>query len=149
MNKIIAIANQKEVLEKQQQPSTLRLVLSTNRRVLLIDLDPQGNATTAAGISTQNPKNLCDYYFEGAQIKECVYSSKDGFDILPCDEGLIALEVAIRNDNKQGFLSNALESFSDTHNYTIIDTPPTSTNLLLRPFSASGTLIRYNVNIIT
>ena len=102
MNRILAIANQKGGVGKTTTAVNLTASLTaTNRKVLLVDLDPQGNATTAAGIKTTNPKTLCDFYFDGVQIKNCVYSTKDGFDILPGDENLIALEVAIRNDNKQ------------------------------------------------
>ena len=85
---------------------------------------------------------LYNHYFDDSSIEECIYSSKDGYDIIPGNEELIALEVAIRNDNKQGFLSESLAGVSDKYDYTIIDTPPTLNQLTIEGlFCASGTLI--------
>ena len=105
-------------------------------------MDPQGNASTAAGLSTERSNTLYNHYFDDSSIEECIYTSKDGYDIIPGNEELIALEVAIRNDNKQGFLSKSLAGVSDKYDYTIIDTPPTLNQLTIEGlFCASGTLI--------
>ena len=143
MNKILAIANQKGGVGKTTTAVNLEASLSaTKRKVLLVDLDPQGNASTAAGIQANEIKNLFNLFFDKTPINECIYKSSDGYDVIPGGQELIALEVAIRENNKQSFLTKELEGLSNTYDYTIIDTPPTLNQLTIEAlFAASGTLI--------
>jgi len=143
MNKILAIANQKGGVGKTTTAVNLAASLSaTKRKVLLVDLDPQGNASTAAGIQANEIKNLFNLFFDKTPINECIYKSSDGYDVIPGGQELIALEVAIRENNKQSFLTKELEGLSNTYDYTIIDTPPTLNQLTIEAlFAASGTLI--------
>ena len=140
---ITSIINQKGGVGKTTSSLNISAFLAVSgKRVLLIDLDPQGNATTAAGLSQAKVNTLYNHYFDNKTIEECTYKTNDEYKIIPGGEELIALEVAIRNDNKQGFLTSSLKTTSDLYDYTIVDTPPTLNQLTIEGlFCASGTLI--------
>ena len=143
MNKVIAIANQKGGVGKTTTAVNLAASLAaTKRRVLLIDLDPQGNATTASGIKEERPNTLCEPLFNNTKPSDCLYGSPDGYKIIPGSQDLIALDVAIREQEKQGYVRKVLLTMEDEFDYTIIDTPPTLNQLTIEALmAASGTLI--------
>ena len=151
MNKVIAIANQKGGVGKTTTAVNLAASLAaTKRKVLLIDLDPQGNATTAAGIKEEKINTLYEIFFENISINDSIYSSSSGYKILPGGQDLLALEVGIRNQNKQQFLSKTIQDLKIEFDYTIIDTPPTLNQLTIEAlFAASGTLIPVSYTHLT
>ena len=143
MNKTLAIANQKGGVGKTTTAVNLAASLAaTGRKTLLIDMDPQGNATSAAGITKNETDTLYSTYFEGKNIKDVIKESRDGYSIVPGGQELIALDVDIRDNHKQGFLTSQLNGVQNAYDYTIIDTPPTLNQLTVEAlFCASGTLI--------
>ncbi|KRP01572.1 MAG: chromosome partitioning protein [SAR86 cluster bacterium BACL1 MAG-121128-bin56] len=140
MRHTIAIANQKGGVGKTTTAVNLSAAIAgTKRRVLLIDLDPQGNASTAAG-AAKNEKTLFEVYVQNLDIQDAILKSSGGYDVVPGGENLIALEVFIRRENKQGELKKHLLGLE--YDFIIIDTPPSLNQLTLESlFAASATLI--------
>jgi len=136
--KIISVANQKGGVGKTTTAVNLAAVLaSTKRKLLLIDLDSQGNATTASGLKKEN--TLLGF-FEGKNINEIVVSSSNGYDVIPGGEDLVALEAHIRTEPKKGFIEESISGLK--YDFVIIDTPPALNSLTVEALISSvGTLV--------
>ena len=126
--RILAITNQKGGVGKTTTCVNLAASLATfGSRVLLIDLDPQGNATTGSGVDKAFLKQTIYHVLIGEKtMKEVIQTTeKGGFDIVPANRNLAGAEVELVNEiGRETRLKLALTSVQGQYDYVLLDCPP-------------------------
>ena len=142
MGKIIAVANQKGGVGKTTTCINLTAALhKRNRKVLLVDCDPQGNSTSGMGVAKDKMPNVYDLLVRGTALSECIEHTPYG-DILPANRELSGATVELVDmESREYVLKTALLPAKELYDYIFIDCPPSLELLTVNALAAADSVL--------
>lgn len=145
MARVLAIANQKGGVGKTTTTINLAASLAaTKKEVLLIDLDPQGNATMGSGVAKNELElSVFDVLMDECEIEDAIiFGIEAGYHIIGTNSDLTAAEIGLLSvDNKEKRLAGALEKIRDRYDYILLDCPPSLSMLTINGLAAADGII--------
>ena len=146
MGRIIAIANQKGGVGKTTTAINLSACLAeAGKKVLVIDLDPQGNTTSGVGLDKEELTNtVYELMLDECTIRESMYSIEgiEGLKLIPSDVNLAGAEIELLGINeKEYILKNEVDYIKDDYDFVIIDCPPSLNMLTINAMTTADSVL--------
>ena len=145
MGRIIAVANQKGGVGKTTTTINLSACLAEQgQKVLVIDVDPQGNTTSGLGIDKNNTENTVYELMLGeASIDDCIYKSvMDDLDVIPSNVNLAGAEIDLIDiDDREYILKKIVNSLKEKYDFILLDCPPPLSMLTVNAMTAANTVL--------
>ena len=145
MSKVIAVFNQKGGVGKTTTNVNLTASLGTmGKKILVLDLDPQGNTTSGYGIDKQSvEKTIYDVIIEGVDINETILNTEfENIDIVAADTDLAGCEIELTSrESREYILKNSLDKVRDNYDYIFIDCPPSLGMLTINSLTAVDSVL--------
>lgn len=145
MGRIIAIANQKGGVGKTTTSINLSACLAeAGKKVLTIDIDPQGNTTSGLGVERKDINNtVYEMLLEECTIEDCIIKNViEKLDVVPSNVNLAGAEIdLIGIDNREFIMKKNVEKIKDNYDYIIIDCPPSLNMLTVNAMTTANTVL--------
>lgn len=145
MGKMISVGNQKGGVGKTTTTVNLGAALAQlGKKVLIIDSDSQGNATSGLGVERgQVKKSLYEILVDQEPLENCILpTANENLDIVPSTISLAAAELELVNvKNREERLKEAIAPVKDKYDYILVDCPPSLGQLSINAFTASDTIL--------